>query len=223
MTTRSIPPRAPARSVVVLASGGLDSAALLVWALERYRVVRPVFVRMGLRWETAERRALSRVLRRLRRPGLRPLVELRASAADLYGRHWSLRGLVPGYRSPDAAVYLPGRNLILLTLAGVYAARVGAADLALGVLAGNPFADSRPLFLRSVARSLARALGRRVSVRTPFRRWKKSEVLRRYPDAPFDLAFSCLRPRGPRPCGACNKCAERDLVRRGPFRGKTII
>ncbi len=202
-------------SACVLASGGLDSAALLSWALRRHRAVFPVFVRFGLRWERAELAALRRIWRALARPGLKPLTVLLLPAGDLYGRHWSLSGPgVPSYRSPDRAVYLPGRNLLLLAKAGVFCARKNISVLYLGTLAGNPFPDSGKYFLRSLSRSISLALGRPITARAPFRRWSKDDVLRRCPSAPYALAFSCLRPKGLRPCGACNKCAERDRVLR---------
>ena len=53
----------------------------------------------------------------------------------------------PAYDTPDEDVYLTGRNLVLLTKAGVLAARHGAHRIALGPLAGNPFPDARPAVL----------------------------------------------------------------------------
>ncbi|MBL0350646.1 MAG: 7-cyano-7-deazaguanine synthase [Elusimicrobia bacterium] len=199
----------------VLVSGGLDSAALLVWALERHAPVHPVYVRFGLGWEKAELAALRRQWTALRRPGLRPLTVLEAPAAPLYGDHWSLsKGPVPGYRSADASVYLPGRNLLLLGLAGVYCARQKIPVAYFGALKGNPFADSRPPFLRAISRAVSLALGAPFRAVAPFRGWSKIQVLSRFPGARYDLAFSCLNPRGLRPCGACNKCAEGDKARR---------
>jgi len=193
----------------------LDSTALLTWVLRRHRTVFPVYVRFGLRWERAEVAALRRVLRELARPGVKPLTVLDLPAGDLYGRHWSLTGRgVPGYRSQDSAVYLPGRNLLMLAKAGVFCGREKISALYLGTLAGNPFSDSGTQFLRSLSRSISLALERPIAVLAPFHRWSKDDVLRRCPSAPYALAFSCLRPKGLRPCGACNKCAERNRALR---------
>lgn len=198
-------------TAAVLASGGVDSAALLLYALQRHSAVTPVYVRFGLTWESAELRSLRRQLRRLARPSLRPLVVLRAPVQDLYKNHWSLSGKkVPGYRSADAAVYLPGRNLLLLSQAGIYCALQKIPRVYLGTLAANPFADTRPPFFRALSRAVTIALGHPFQIHTPFRGLTKEEVVRRWPHAPFDLAFSCLNPKNSGPCGACNKCAERE-------------
>jgi 7-cyano-7-deazaguanine synthase len=200
-------------NALVLASGGLDSAALLGWALKRFRKVQPVYCRFGLRWERAELHWLKRFLAALGRPGLLPLAVLDLPAKTLYEGHWSLTGKrVPGYRSPDEAVYLPGRNALLLSQAAVFGAQRRITEILVGTLAGNPFRDATPAFFRSLERSLTLALGQPVKIRAPFRKMGKEAVLRTVGDLPLHLAFSCLNPRGVRACGACNKCAERDRV-----------
>jgi len=200
------------REVVALVSGGLDSYALVACLLRSGAKVRPVYVRCGLRWEPVEQRALKRWLGKLR---VGRLAVLDAPVRSLYGPqgHWSLTGRnVPGARSPDSAVYLPGRNLILLSHAAVYAARHGISTLALGLLAGNPFGDATPAFLNAFSRCATQALGRRISILTPLQGMSKTTVVRSTPPAHFALTFSCIQPRGLRHCGRCNKCAERRLA-----------
>ena len=71
--------------------------------------------------------------------------------------HWAIRGVPPAYDTPDEDVYLAGRNLVLLTKAGVVAAKARAHRIALGPLAGNPFPDARPAFFSAMAqRAVAR-------------------------------------------------------------------
>jgi 7-cyano-7-deazaguanine synthase len=199
--------------VCVLASGGLDSAVLL-GTLARRREVHPLYVRCGLRWERAEEALLERFLGVLRpRPALRiaPLVRLSLPVAPLYGSaHWSLSGQgVPGPRAGPASNYLPGRNLLLASLAAVYCARRRIPVIALALLAGNPFPDARPRFLAALGRIASRALGAPIAVRAPFRRLAKEAVIRRGRDLPLALTLSCAQPRGLRHCGRCTKCAER--------------
>jgi 7-cyano-7-deazaguanine synthase len=199
--------------VCVLTSGGLDSA-VLVGVLARRREVHPLYVRGGLVWERAEQAILGRFLRALRaRPRLRvaPLVRLDLPLAPLYGgRHWSISGRrVPGYRARLAANYLPGRNLLLGSLAAVHCARARIPTLALALLADNPFPDATPRFLADFARVAGRALGVPLTVRAPFRRLDKAAVIRRGRALPLAYTLSCARPRGLLHCGACTKCAER--------------
>ena len=196
--------------VCVLVSGGLDSAVLLARLLRAGGRVWPVYLRCGLAWEAAELYWLRRFLRAVRSPRLLPLCVLEVPLRGAYGSHRSLTGRgVPGARSADAAVYLPGRNLILLSSAAVAAVQRGVTRLALGTLRGNPFSDASPRFLRSMSRSLSLALGRPIRISTPLRRFKKPRLIRTARGLPLALTFSCLRPLGVRPCGRCNKCAER--------------
>jgi 7-cyano-7-deazaguanine synthase len=199
-------------AVCVLASGGLESAGLAA-TLARRHEVHPLYVRSGLVGEPAERTLLARYLTALRRRGARiaPLAEVRLPVDVLYGRrHWSISGKgVPGARAAYASNYLPGRNLLLVTIAAVHCERVGIGVIAIALLAGNPFPDATPRFLRDAGRLAGRALGRRVVVRAPFQTLPKEEVIRRGRHLPLELTLSCARPRDLRHCGRCTKCEER--------------
>ncbi|HYO47124.1 MAG TPA: 7-cyano-7-deazaguanine synthase [Gemmatimonadota bacterium] len=193
----------------VLVSGGLDSAVALAEAA-RKGPVAPVFVRSGLVWEPAEMYWLERFLQTIGAP---PLVVLDLPVADLYGAHWSLTGEdPPGVESPDEAVYLPGRNLLLLSKAGVWAVGAGCESIVMGPLAANPFPDGTRTFFEAMGAAIgvAMGLGAPLPVETPLSGLTKAEVVRRGADLPLQLTFSCLRPTPDhRHCGACNKCAER--------------
>ncbi len=155
------------------------------------------------------------MLRAASQPRLKPLtVSWAGNSAILGSRHWSLRGSrVPGRRSADSSVYLPGRNLVLLSQAGAFCAAKHLPAAAIGILRGNPFPDAKPAFLRSMERAIGAAYAMPFKVWAPYRSMTKREALNRVP-APGWLrhAFSCLAPVGGRPCGRCNKCAERDSV-----------
>ena len=193
----------------VLASGGLDSAVALGEAA-REGPVAPVFVRSGLVWEPAEMYWLERFLQTISAP---PLVVLEAPVADLYGDHWSLTGDdPPGAESPDEAVYLPGRNLLLLAKAGVWAVEAGCAAIVIGPLAANPFPDGTRAFFDAMGATIGLAMGRGgpLPIETPLAGLTKAEVVRRASWLPVELTFSCLAPTPDhRHCGSCNKCAER--------------
>jgi len=197
-------------TVCALVSGGLDSAVLVHRLLGRGEVVVPLYVRCGLRWETAELYWLRRWLRRMSSPRLEPLLVAALPLAALYGPHWSVRGRrVPEARDPDAAVYLPGRNVFLGAIAGIVCARRRVPRIALGTLRGNPFGDATPRFFREYGRSLSAALGRGVRITAPLSGLRKAELIPGRGRAPLGLTFSCLAPSGRRHCGRCQKCAER--------------
>lgn len=195
--------------VCVLVSGGFDSAALLRWLLERGYEVHPLYVRCGLYWEKAERHWLRRLLARCATPALKPLREARVELPRAR-RHWSLDGKgVPSARSAWDSVYLPGRNLLLVSIAGQYCVENGIPRIALALLRGNPFPDARSSALRRMEAALGAAFARRIRVTSPFRRSRKKDLLRRWSSVPLELTFSCLKPRGLRHCQACSKCEER--------------
>jgi 7-cyano-7-deazaguanine synthase len=197
-------------SVCVLVSGGLDSDVLLAEAAKKYRRVWPVYVAQGLRWEKEELYWLKRYLSAIRSKGIAPLQILSVPMADLYGSHWSTgKKPVPGARTPDQSVYLPGRNMALSVKAAVFAAMRKIPVLALGSLDHNPFPDASPRFFKAWGKALGAGLGTRLKVLAPYRTLSKVDVIRRGARLPLHLSFSCISPKGKRHCGRCNKCAER--------------
>ena len=204
------------RAVVVLASGGLDSCALIGHSARKGREVFPLFIKAGMTWETAELHALRRFLAGL--PAalarcVRPLKVLSVSMGVLYGNHWSTTGRgVPGWRATDSSVYLPGRNIMLLSMAGVYAATIGVPAIAIGTLSANPFPDGAAKFFRLLGGSLSTGLGFPLTIEAPFRRLGKESIMRRFADLPLDKSFSCSNPRRLSPCAVCAKCRERILA-----------
>ncbi len=105
--------------LAILVSGGLDSAILVGDALRSGCIVYPLYVRNGLFWESVELDYLRRFLDALGTPNLLPLHILELPVTDLYPSHWSLTGRnVPDADTPDQAVFLPGRNVLLLGALG---------------------------------------------------------------------------------------------------------
>lgn len=197
----------------VLLSGGLDSAVALAEAARDRGPVLPVYVRSGLVWEPAEMYWTERFLQTLPEDFVDPLVVLDLPVDDLYGDHWSLTGLAPpGAETLDEAVYLPGRNLLLLSKVGVLAAGRGCGSIVSGSLAANPFPDGRLAFFDAMGETIGLAMGLAgpLPIETPLAGLEKPEVVRRGAHWRLDLTFSCIDPgAGHRHCGVCNKCAER--------------
>jgi 7-cyano-7-deazaguanine synthase len=201
----------PDDRLVVLASGGVDSAILVANQAEQGREVNPVYIRFGLAWEQIEEAHLRRFLDALPgHEGIRPLTVLDLPIADVYGAHWSVSGEnTPDDTTPDEAVYLPGRNLLLLAKTTIWCALHGVGRIALGTLQGNPFTDSTPGFLSGMAGLASMALSHEIEVVTPFSGLSKAEVLTLGRRLPLGHTFSCVAPVGESHCQTCNKCAER--------------
>lgn len=197
----------------LLISGGLDSAILLGHLLEEGRRVQPFYIDCGLVWQAAERRALEQFLRAMAGPWLAPLVTLELPLGDLYARHWSVTGRdVPLAGSTDEAVYLPGRNALLVVKAGLWCQMHDVAELALATLGSNPFSDATAEFFRDLESTLNRSAGAPLRVVRPFGQLDKRQVMelgRRYP---LQWTFSCIAPVDGLHCGRCNKCAERQAA-----------
>lgn len=205
MTLESPPP-----PIGLLLSGGLDSCILLGTLLNEGRRVRPFYVRCQLVWEPEELRAVGQCLRALSSPLVDELVLLDMPLADLYGDHWSVtRREPPDASSPDDAVYLPGRNALLVIKAALWCRLHDIDELALAVLESNPFGDATPDFFGSLQSALNSDRGRQVSIVRPFARLSKRQVMELGGRLPLELTFSCIAPSGGLHCGQCNKCAER--------------
>jgi 7-cyano-7-deazaguanine synthase len=204
----------PAGSTIgLLFSGGLDSSILLVHLLGQGHRVRPIYIHSGLVWQYEEFRAATRFLAAVAAPRLDKLVTLELPLADIYDGHWSVSGCdVPAAGTPDEAVYLPGRNPLLLIKARLWCQMNGVGRLALGCLSSNPFADATDDFFREFESLLDRAASGRVELVRPLATLDKRATMALGRDCPLALTFSCLAPRAGQHCGECNKCAERQAA-----------
>ncbi len=194
----------------VLVSGGIESSVLLNDALGRYDHVTPIYIRNHLRWEDTEIFCLKNFVRGLKQTNLRSLVILDLTMRDLYEGHWSITGTkIPGGKSQDDSVYLPGRNIIFLSKAACYAAMKKISTIEIGVLRGNPFADSTKIFFKKMSDLLSLGLSVDIQIKAPFQKMKKEDVIALGRKLPLESTFSCLNPKGYEHCGDCNKCVER--------------
>jgi 7-cyano-7-deazaguanine synthase len=211
---------AASEGIAVLASGGVDSAVLLHEIADRGKIVHPVFVRQGFRWERMEHLWLRRFLAQTSRPEFRDLTVLVLPLADLYpADHFAVAGAVPAAGTPDEDCYLPGRNLTMLAKAAIFAALNDLSALALGSLGGNPFPDATPGFFAEMASTATRGLDHPLEILAPFGGLTKEEVLRKGAGLPLQLTLSCMEPAGELNCGRCSKCHER----RQAFRSADLV
>ena len=214
-------------STAVLLSGGLDSAVLVADEAASGEV-QPIYVSVGLAWESAERAVVSSFLAAVHLNGqVRPLVSLGVDMRDVYAAtHWAMAGTPPTYHTPDEDVYLPGRNVVLLGKAAVYCAVTKIDRLVIGTLAHNPFPDATPAFRDAMARALSLGLDRPLRIDAPYATAEKYEVIRRGAalGVRFELTLSCMNPpqsavgsqqsalngrQSAVHCGECSKCRER--------------
>jgi 7-cyano-7-deazaguanine synthase len=199
----------------LLLSGGIDSAVLLDQLLRQGTRVVPFYVRTGCVWDACELDAVRQILGAISavHGRLDQLVLLDMPLEDLYGNHWSLSGEnVPDDTTADEAVFMPGRNPLLLLKPALWCQMHGIGRLALATLGNNPFDDATPEFFAAFEKMLQRATGELVQVVRPFASMAKHSVLQLGRHLPLELTFSCLSPVNGMHCGVCNKCAERRLA-----------
>ena len=196
--------------MAVLSSGGLDSSALLS-DLARDSAVFPVYVEAGLAWEQVERKALQSYIDAFKSRNVASVTVLSAPARPLYGnQHWSVTGTsVPDAQSPDAAMFMPGRNIMLIGVAAVWCSINDVSRIAIGSLGSNPFPDATPEFFESFGKALSSGLAHAVTVEAPFRGLSKPELILAHSHLPLELTFTCASPERGGHCGRCNKCQER--------------
>jgi 7-cyano-7-deazaguanine synthase len=200
----------PSDIVALLVSGGLDSCILMGHLLASGRTVQPIYIRTGVAWELEELTAVRSFTSAVQSPRLRELVSLELPLDDLYANHWSINGRgAPAADSPDEAVYLPGRNPLLLVKAAVWCQMYGVEELALAPLASNPFADATEEFFAAFERAIRLAGTAPLRIVRPFAGMTKREVMQLGRDYPLNDTFSCIAPVDGLHCGRCNKCGER--------------
>jgi 7-cyano-7-deazaguanine synthase len=116
------------------------------------------------------------------------------------------------------ATYVPGRNLIFLSIAAAHAEVVGASLIYFGanVLDYSGYPDCRPEFIRAFEAAVkegtkAGAEGTPLQVKAPLLILTKAEIIQRGIDlhVPFHLTHSCYDPVGDRACGRCDSCVIR--------------
>jgi 7-cyano-7-deazaguanine synthase len=116
---------------------------------------------------------------------------------------------VPDDQSPDEAVFLPGRNALLLIKAALWCQMHAIERLALAPLGTSPFADAQSGFFRDFEAALNCGDLLPLSIESPFQGLAKSAVMQLGCGLALERTWSCIAPREGLHCGQCNKCGER--------------
>lgn len=113
--------------------------------------------------------------------------------------------------------YVPGRNLLFLSIATSYAEVIGAEAIFIGVnaLDYSGYPDCRPQFIRKVEEVIAYATkagveGKGIRVETPLLDMRKSKIIREgiRIGVPYHLTTSCYHG-DVEACGECDSCRLR--------------
>ncbi|HSV91377.1 MAG TPA: 7-cyano-7-deazaguanine synthase QueC [Nitrospiraceae bacterium] len=136
----------------------------------------------------------------------------------------------PGHERGRAIpiTYVPGRNLIFLSIAAAHAEVVGASLIYFGanVLDYSGYPDCRPEFIRAFESAVkegtkAGTEGNPLQVKAPLLMLTKAEIIQRGIElhVPFHLTHSCYDPVGDQACGRCDSC----VIRREGFAKAGVV
>ena len=178
-----------AETLLVLASGGVDSSTLLWLLAEQDLSPVALFVNYGQAAAKAESAAVARVCK--------------AVGAPLRNVRYSGMSFGSGE--------IRGRNAYLLHTALIeFPASSGV--VALGIHAGTGYADCSPEFVDVMQRSYDFHTGGEVTVAAPFLDWTKEQVyaLAAQLKVPLEQTYSC--ESASQPCGECQSCLDRSLL-----------
>ena len=174
----------PAKSALVLFSGGQDSATCLAWALARHERVETVGFDYGQRHAVemqarlAVREGMARVLPALAdRLGPDHVVDLTGYGRIAESALTSERAIEMDARGLPTT-FVPGRNLVFLTVAAALADRRGLEVLVGGMcetdFSGYP--DCRRDTIDAMAHALSLGLDRPVVIETPLMALTKADT-----------------------------------------------
>lgn len=205
------------RSLVVC-SGGMDSTVAAALEKDAGRNVELLHFRYGCRAERAEGRAVQAVADALGAP-LR-VVELDTLFTQVIG-HSPLTGTGEHAAGEAGAEYahewVPGRNLVMLSIATAIAEAYGIKRVVLGnnLEEAGAYPDNEPAFIDRLNDVMPYAVGhnREVNITMPVGNLMKHEIVRLGVDvgAPLDVTWSCYED-GDVHCGDCGPCFMRKVA-----------
>lgn len=207
------------KTAVVVFSGGQDSTTCLVQALKEYDEVHAITFDYGQRHkleiEVAQNLAKELDVTAHKVMDVSLLNELAISSLtrdDIPVSHQLQENGLPNS-------FVPGRNILFLTLAGIYAYQIGADSIITGVcetdFSGYP--DCRDEFVKAMNSALVKGMDRELTIETPLMWLNKAEtwaLADQYQalDLVREKTLTCYNGVVGDGCGDCPSC---DLRRAG--------
>lgn len=206
------------KKAIVLFSGGLDSTTCLYWALSKGYECEAITVTYGQRHdrEVISAEFIAKKLGvKLHKIDL-PFPWLKSSS--LVDKSQSLPDL-PLEQIENSSIpstYVPGRNLMFLSIAASLMDSIGANAIVAGPNAVDfsGYPDCTPSFFKAAAEAINRGtrmgVTEGVEVLAPLMRLSKTDIVRLGAKlkVPFELTWSCYAG-GQKPCGHCDSCKLR--------------
>lgn len=200
-------------AAVVLLSGGQDSTTCLYWAFRHFDPVYPISFNYGQRHASKELQAAGKIFQFSK---ARCHITLPLQAIQIIGDSSLVgQGDVNEMKCGLPASFVPGRNIVFLTFAAMWAHKLVAHDLVGGMCqtdySGYP--DCRRMFIDKMENTLSVGMDWEIKIHTPLMFLTKADTVklaRELPGCYEALAFThtCYEGKWP-PCGKCPACKLR--------------
>ena len=208
----------PRKKAIVLFSGGLDSTTCLYWALSQGYTCETLTVTYGQR-HVREIKSARKIADKL---GVKThFVDvnfpwLASSSLVDTAQQLPAQSLAQIEQHSIPSTYVPGRNLLFLSMAGSLADTIDADAIVAGPNAVDfsGYPDCTPDFYTAAAAALNRGTKTGVTqgleVLAPLMYLSKTDIVRLAAElkVPFELTWSCYAG-GDKPCGTCDSCQLR--------------
>jgi 7-cyano-7-deazaguanine synthase len=186
--------------IVVLASGGIDSALMMYLFKKEGHEVLPLHINYNQLAENHEWESCK---------ALCDFFSLEPFKMDITG----FGKLPSGLTNSDLDVYkdafLPTRNLTFITLASAYAYSKSTNMVAIGLLANPIFPDQTKEFIQKAQISISESLGKPIKILTPLIDLDKRDVLKLAIEYNIPKITYFCHSGTDVPCGRCVSCKER--------------
>lgn len=198
--------------IVVVLSGGMDSAVLLAKLLDEGHEVKCITFDYGSKHGPKEQQAAKELCAHynvqhfIYRLNVSGLLEsnLLSSGGEIPDGH---------YAAPNMKqTVVPFRNAIMLSLAVGYAESHGCQAVAIGAHSGDHYIypDCRPGFLTSMREAALNGTDNEIDLIFPFSRMTKGHIAALGAElrVPFEKTWTCYKGQEVH-CGTCGSCSER--------------
>ncbi len=173
--------------VIVLASGGIDSTALIDFYIRRKNRVECMHFQYGQANAKSEKEAFKNITK-------------------FYGVKGTIVDM--GFSMNKRKDEILGRNVLFALITGFTSKN--ASRIAIGIHAGTQYYDCTRAFVNDCQKILDGYFPGTVRLEAPFLNLFKSEILRYCNEfgVPINMTYSCQRQNFPA-CGECPSCIER--------------
>lgn len=197
------------KKVVIVLSGGADSATLAYWAKSKGHHIYPITFNYGqiASKETKSAEIISQKLgTKIKVVDISSLKQIFEGSTVLVDKN------IPMPSQFESNVIVPFRNAIFLSIAVAYAITIGATTIMYGAhKSDEPFyPDCRKEFVDAFQNAAKLGTDENIKIENPFYKISKAEIIRTGMTlkVPYDVTWSCYLD-GEQHCGTCESCNNR--------------